>query len=630
MRRSVSNLCLLLACGAAAPQTAKHPFGIDDMTFMPGVEASAVSPQGVILYQLFKGVAIGEDGGEWHTVKVDGSGERRLDMPPHFEPQGFDAAGDLIGRFEVNGTPAIGFFAPDGLNAKSQPKRIVFVPTPSGFGQMVLSPDGSQVAILASPLPPDPDSKYKTVVEPPQSSLFVVGVDGAGGKWWAPGLHDVGQFAWNPDGKSIAVLSTTPKIGYHYVLSRIDVVTDSSSKELAEIKGGASGIAWADGGKDVAFLASTTSVITPDHVWTVPAQGGLAVNRTPNLKGSALSLKGDSLGRVWVQIARGVYPECDLFENGDLKVVRARGYIPLVPATNTGRPPLVYEAGAPGEVLRIEVDGPNGLQTVAKAGEDFLAKIDLPHKEVIRWTSKEGIPLEGIATFPSGFQKGHRYPFLVMPHGGPENNDFFSMDPWPCVFAGAGYVVIQPNYRGSTGYGSKFMDAIYQHFGDRAFQDVDSATDYAIEQGWADPNRLAIFGWSAGGFMTAWTITQTHRYRAAIEGAGITDWGSFIWTSDIEQIDFDARWPGKEPEYFHQFSAVDFADQVTTPLLILHGGADRRVPTYQGQELFEALRANGKTVRMVVYPGSGHFPDAMEQQRDIFKEALAWLEKYNK
>jgi dipeptidyl aminopeptidase/acylaminoacyl peptidase len=117
--------------------------------------------------------------------------------------------------------------------------------------------------------------------------------------------------------------------------------------------------------------------------------------------------------------------------------------------------------------------------------------------------------------------------------------------------------------------------------------------------------------------------------QRAIEGAGITDWGSFIWTSDVQQIDFDARWPGKEPKYFRQFSAVDFADRVTTPLLILHGGADRRVPTYQGQELFEALRANGKTVRMVIYPGSGHFPSLWDQQRDVFKEAIAWLKKYD-
>jgi dipeptidyl aminopeptidase/acylaminoacyl peptidase len=202
--------------------------------------------------------------------------------------------------------------------------------------------------------------------------------------------------------------------------------------------------------------------------------------------------------------------------------------------------------------------------------------------------------------------------------------DFFSR-----AIAGMGYIVFQPQYRGSTGYGTDFLNAIYQHFGDRAYRDVDSATDYAVEQGWADPNRLTIFGWSAGGFMTSWTVTQTHRYKAAIEGAGITDWGSFIWTSDVQQFDYDARWPDKEPEPFTAFSAALHSESVTTPLLVLHGAADERVPTYQGREYFEVLAARGKTTRMVTYPGSPHFPTVWEQREDVFREIAAWLAKYN-
>ncbi|HET9088247.1 MAG TPA: prolyl oligopeptidase family serine peptidase, partial [Acidobacteriaceae bacterium] len=189
--------------------------------------------------------------------------------------------------------------------------------------------------------------------------------------------------------------------------------------------------------------------------------------------------------------------------------------------------------------------------------------------------------------------------------------------------------VLQPEYRGSTGYGSDFMEAIYQHFGGRAYRDVDSATDYAISQGWADPNRLAIFGWSAGGFMTSWTVTQTNRYRAAVEGAGITDWGSFMWTSDIAQFDYDARWPEETPEPFRRYSAVDYATHVTTPLLILHGAADPRVPTYQGREYFEILAAHGKTVRMVTYPGSPHFPVLWQQRLNVMHEVADWLQRYN-
>ena len=212
---------------------------------------------------------------------------------------------------------------------------------------------------------------------------------------------------------------------------------------------------------------------------------------------------------------------------------------------------------------------------------------------------------------------------------GRKRNDALEMDAFSRIIAGLGYVVLQPEYRGSTGYGDEFLNAIFQHFGDRAYRDVDSATDFAIAQGWADPQKLAIFGWSAGGFMTSWTVTQTHRYRAAIEGAGITDWAPFLWTSDIQQFDYDDRWPEKDPAAFAQFSAVAHASAVTTPLLILHGAADLRVPTFQGREYFEVLKANGKTTRMVTYPGSPHFPRLWEQRRDVVREITAWLARYN-
>jgi dipeptidyl aminopeptidase/acylaminoacyl peptidase len=269
------------------------------------------------------------------------------------------------------------------------------------------------------------------------------------------------------------------------------------------------------------------------------------------------------------------------------------------------------------------------LRKITHEGDDTLANVALGETKVVRWTSKEGIKLEGIATFPPRYSSGKKYKFLVFPHGGPEANDILEFDAFAHFLAGMDYVVIQPEYRGSTGYGADFLSAIYQHFGDRAYRDVDSATDFAIEQGWADPHRLAIFGWSAGGFMTSWTVTQSHRYQAAVEGAGITDWLSFIPTSDTWQIDYDARLQENSPTPMLQFSAVMFANQVTTPLLILHGEADVRVPTFQGREFFVLLKERGKTVRMVTYPGSPHFPQLAEQRIDIFHELAAWLNKYN-
>ncbi len=267
------------------------------------------------------------------------------------------------------------------------------------------------------------------------------------------------------------------------------------------------------------------------------------------------------------------------------------------------------------------------LQKITHEGDDTLANVSLGEVKAVHWTSKDGTKLEGIATFPAGYVAGKKYPFLVLPHGGPEANDVLNFDLFSRIVSGMGYIVIQPQYRGSTEYGADFLVAIYQHFGDRAYSDVDSATDFAIALGWADPNRLAIFGWSAGGFMTSWT--QTHRYKAAIEGAGITDWLSFIPTSDIWQVDYDARLQEKDPTPMLQFSPVMHVDQVTTPLLILHGEADARVPTFQAREFYVLLAERGKAVRMVTYPGSPHFPQLAEQRRDVFTELGDWLKRYN-
>jgi len=328
-----------------------------------------------------------------------------------------------------------------------------------------------------------------------------------------------------------------------------------------------------------------------------------------------------------------VQDEIDLFENGTL-IPRYRwpeGSVNGLPVTSelASTPPQIAIAVAdPQHAAAVAVPSGDVLKRIT-SDDDAAARMDLGPVRVVKWTSKEGIALEGLATFPAGYQEGRRYPFVVLPHGGPEGNDHLALDPIARIVAGLGYVVLQPEYRGSTGYGSDFMQAIYQHFGDRAYRDVDSATDYAVAQGWADPNRLAIFGWSAGGFMTAWTITQTNRYRAAIEGAGITDWASFVWTSDVQQWDYDARWPEKDPQAFAQFSAVAHAERVSTPLLVLHGEADLRVPTFQGRELYEALRARGRPTRMVTYPGSGHFPSLWEQRRDVFRELASWLARYN-
>jgi acetyl esterase/lipase len=644
MRNLVVAFALLFVVWtSAAGQSTRHPFSFDDAATLHSAHAVAVSPDGKsVLYRVRFGGTKGPDNTEWQLIATSGGESRHLDVPEKFEPKGFTRDGAaLYGMYEVNKMAQLATLrlAPAGTPAAAAATPVPLTALPRGIHSALISPDGAHYAILADPRLPDPLSDIHTVIEAQPASLFVIAADGSGGAWWCPALRDVAEAAWSHDGASVALLSQTPKIGFHYVRSFIDVCNAAGSRHVTTIDNSAAGIGWINGDRDLAFLSTTTEVLTPDHVWTVPASGGTPMDRSPKLEGTAMQLSVDANGNAWAIVARGVRSEVDAFQNNSLIPTYQwpEGTIddgPVSPqiVSAQGSPAAQVQAftiGDPQHASNVAIAHGNTLQRVTNEGEDQLAKIALGDVRAVHWSSKEGIALEGIVTFPADYHAGRSFPFMVLPHGGPEGNDTLQLDSFTRIFAGMGYIVLQPQYRGSTGYGTDFLNAIYQHFGDLAYRDVDSATDYAIAQGWADPNRLTMFGWSAGGFMTSWTVTQTSRYKAAIEGAGITDWLSFMWTSDLQQIDYDARWPDKDPDAFLKFSAVMHAESVTTPLLILHGAADERVPTYQGREFYELLAARGKTTRMVTYPGSPHFPTVWEQRQDVFREIAAWLARYN-
>ena len=623
-------LATALYAGVCVADGGKHPFGIDDDSVLRRAMPVAVSPDGkTILYDSSYPSVKGLRVHEWRLIDIGGGNSRKLDLPEHFTPSGFTKEGDaLFGIEEIEKHRQLSIVPLEAGKLKQA------LSLPSSIHSAFISPDGTRFAVLADPRPKDPLADVRHVVENEQTSLYVVGVHGENGAWWCPAINSISDVSWSSDGREIAIVSATPKIGYHDVHSYIDVCNASGARRVAEIANATAGLAWAEGGREIAIASTTTDVLTPEHIFTVPVSGGKLTDRTPDLAGSIATVASDVHGNVWVETHRGVISDIDSFRDGKLvQMYRWPDGVILGAPVNTSfssSPDVpVFAVGDPSHAPNVAVVRDGKLAKITQEGDDTLASVSLGEVRVVHWTAKDGTKLDGIVTFPAGYDPAKKYPFLNLPHGGPEANDALEFDFFSRLISGLGYVVMQPQYRGSTGYGSDFLEAIYQHFGDRAYGDVDSATDFAIAQGWADPNRLAMFGWSAGGFMTSWTVTQTHRYKAAIEGAGITDWLSFVPTSDVGQTDYDARWQEKDSSPFLKFSAVMFADAVTTPLLILHGESDIRVPTFQGREYFVLLAERGKTVRMVTYPGSPHFPVLGEQRRDVFNEVADWLRRYN-
>jgi dipeptidyl aminopeptidase/acylaminoacyl peptidase len=622
-------LALIVFALGAAPLAAaeKRPFASSDFTSLRSAVPVAISPDGkAILFDVRFFDEKGPAKDEWHTVSPAGGGALKLDLPEKFTPAGFTRDGALFGEYRLDDQTQL------AIVPIATGKPTVIFTLPRGSHEAAISPDGTKIAVLADSRAKDKHDQHN-VVENDEASLYVFDLNSHSGAWWCQELHTISDFAWSKDSSRLAVVTQLPKLGNYDAHSMLHVCGMDGSRQLADVPTVTAGIAWSADETELVFASTKTSTLTAEHVWTAALSGGAPVDRTPDLDATATTVKNHH-GTILVDVHRGVRTEIDRFADGKLTPLLRwpSGTTIGLPAANPfpdAPDVLAVGVGDPEHANNVAVMKEGQLQKITSEGDAQLAGISLGETRVVHWTSKEGVKLEGIATFPPGYTIGKRYSFLVLPHGGPEANDQLGLDPMAKYIAGKNYVVLQPEYRGSTGYGTAHLAAIYQHFGDRAYRDVDSATDFAVAQGWADPERLTMFGWSAGGFMTSWTVTQTHRYKAAIEGAGITDWLSFIPTSDIWQTDYDARLQEKDPGPMLKFSAVMFADRVTTPLLILHGSADVRVPTFQGFEFYALLKERGKTVRMVTYPGSPHFPRLAEQRRDVLDEVGSWLDKYN-
>jgi len=224
----------------------------------------------------------------------------------------------------------------------------------------------------------------------------------------------------------------------------------------------------------------------------------------------------------------------------------------------------------------------------------------------------------------------------MLVHGGPYgrwgHEFYFHALDWVQWLALAGYVVLMPNPRGGSGHGERFANAVRGDAGGADYADVMSALDAAIERGIADPDRLGIGGWSQGGFMTAWAVTQTKRFKAAIMGAGISDWGMMVMTSrmpDFQRVlGGSAPWEGAGPHPHARYSPISFVREVKTPVLILHGQEDPQVPVSQAIGFHRALREQRVPTELVVYPREPHSISERAHQLDVLKRVRGWYDRW--
>jgi len=291
---------------------------------------------------------------------------------------------------------------------------------------------------------------------------------------------------------------------------------------------------------------------------------------------------------------------------------------------------LVSEPHFPAEVF-LYADGK--VERRSHVNDAVLASLRLGSVEEIRYASKDGTEIEAFVVKPPDFSSRRRYPGILRIHGGPQAQYDFSFHFEAQLYASNGYVVVMPNPRGSTGYGQDFCLAIWQAWGEPDFDDVMGAVDYIVEKRWADPDKLAVTGWSYGGMLTNHVITKTNRFKAAATGASATLYVVNFGHDQYQRwwrYELGLPWKPESRQLYDQLSPFNRVENVTTPTLILGGKEDWNVPIINSEQLFFALKLLGVPTELVVYPDEFHGIDTPSHAKDLYERYLVWFGRYLK
>jgi dipeptidyl aminopeptidase/acylaminoacyl peptidase len=257
--------------------------------------------------------------------------------------------------------------------------------------------------------------------------------------------------------------------------------------------------------------------------------------------------------------------------------------------------------------------------------------VPLVAPEIVRYRSFDGKEIEAALLKPATYKQGSRVPFIVLVHGGPSGLFTDRFHAWSQLLVARGFAVLLPNIRGSLGYGHDFLIINRYDWGGGDWKDVMAGVDYAIGLGIADPQRLGIGGWSYGGYMAAWAVTQTDRFKASVSGAPMTDLASEFGT-ESPGVNIGDTWalgtPYENLDLFVSRSPVTFVKRVKTPTLLLNGEEDTTDPIGQCQQFYRGLRRYNVETEFVMYPRMGHGPSEEKHQLDVLNRMIAWFEKY--
>jgi dipeptidyl aminopeptidase/acylaminoacyl peptidase len=393
--------------------------------------------------------------------------------------------------------------------------------------------------------------------------------------------------------------------------------------------------AWSPDGRSLAYVHMPVDppVYATPRLMVVPATGGIPRDLTGRFDrhvageprwaadGQALFIALEDDGKVPL-VRVSLAGEKLVVDEGDVGAFQVRGDLIVALKATPTRPAELY-------VVTGASRGARAAVRLTQIHEPLFSQLRFNPAENIRFKSADGTPIEGWVVKPPAFDPATKYPLVLRIHGGPvaQYTDAFAFEHQ--YLASLGYVVLFTNPRGSNGYGEAFCRAIFADWGNLDFQDVMAGVDHVIAQGYVDPQKLGVGGWSYGGILTNYVITKSTRFAAAISGASETDMFSAFGTDDLQQWWInELGYPWRNIELYRKLSPIMDVEKITTPTLLMVGEQDYRVPLPQSEQLYVALKALKRDTGLIIYPGQSHGINRPSYQVDRLRRYGLWYDKH--
>ena len=455
------------------------------------------------------------------------------------------------------------------------------------------------------------------------------------------GDFDDSGAVWSPDGKSIAFVSNRTEEPDGNTNSDIWLVSaDNKDKEANLIQvttnpGPDSSPAWSPDGKTIAHTTTTdldAIWYATNHLAVIPSSGGKATilteNIDRNISSPNFSENGKSIYFLLEESGTSVLASIAPSGKNFKRVVTGNHSISGFEISGEDFILSLEKINQPSEIYTYKKKALEKLTTVNDA---LLSELKKPIMEKINFKSSDGTDVEGFVVKPLDYDPAKSYPTILWLHGGPVSQYEFSFHPQSQLFAANGYVTLLINPRGSSGYGQAFSEILFADWGNKDFEDVISGVDYAIDQGWSNPEKLGVGGWSYGGILTNYVITKSNRFKGAISGAS-----EALYRSNYGHDHYQLTWelelglPWENAEAWERISPFNDVANITNPTLWMGGSDDWNVPIINSEQMYQAMKRLGRTTQLIVYPGEHHGISKPSFQVDRYERYLDWFNKYVK